>query len=59
MHVQEIGVIRAFCLSVRDLLSFSVPGGTEKIADKKINLAKTMLFNQFISLQIEQEISEV
>ena len=31
-HVQSIGTIRAFCLPGRDLLRFSVPGGTEEIA---------------------------
>ena len=35
-HVQNIEIIRAFCLSGGDLLSFSPPGenfaGTEKIA---------------------------
>ena len=28
-YVQHIGIIRAFCLPEGDLLSFSVPGGTE------------------------------
>ena len=31
-HVQNIGIIRTFCLPGRDLLSFLVPEGTEKIA---------------------------
>ena len=31
-HVQHFGMVRAFCMPGGDLLSFSVPGGTEKIA---------------------------
>ena len=31
-HVQQIKIIRAFCLPGGDSLSFSVPGGTKKIA---------------------------
>ena len=30
-HVEHVGIIRAFCLHAMDVLSFSVPGGTEKI----------------------------
>ena len=32
-YVQHIGIIRAFCLPEGELLSFSVPGGTEKNPD--------------------------
>ena len=28
-HVQNIGIIRAFCLPGGDLLGFSVPGGNQ------------------------------
>ena len=31
-YVKHVGIIRAFCLPGGDLLSFSRPGGTEKIA---------------------------
>ena len=31
-HVQQIGIVRAFCLPGENLISFSVPEGTEKIA---------------------------
>ena len=34
-RVQDVGIIRGFCLPGGDLLSFSVAGGTEKIAGSR------------------------